>query len=315
MKDSWAVEADDAGVRLDKFLAAADRLGSRSRVAAALQRGKVFLNDDEATLAQASYRLARGDVVRLWVDRPGSSRARLGAFVSGDLHILHEDDDIIVVDKPAGVLAVPLERREQAPSIFELIEQHWRSQGKRRPLVVHRIDRDTSGLVLFSTNVRAQQHLKAQFRRQEPERIYLAVVHGYPQPEAGEWHDRLVWNDTALLQRPARANDPRGIDAACEYRVVEALGATALLEVRLHTGKQNQIRVQAQMHGHPLVGERRYIDRDGPRADRSFPRQALHAYRLAFRHPANDREVWFEAPIPKDLRELLARLRRSDAGE
>jgi 23S rRNA pseudouridine1911/1915/1917 synthase len=253
--------------------------------------------------------------VRLWVDRPGSSRARLGAFVSGDLHILHEDDDIIVVDKPTGVLAVPLERREQAPSIFELIEQHWRSQGKRRPLVVHRIDRDTSGLVLFATNVRAQQHLKMQFRRQEPERIYLAVVHGHPQPEAGEWHDRIVWNDTALLQRPARANDPRAIDAACEYRVVEVLGATALLEVRLHTGKQNQIRVQAQMHGHPLVGERRYIDRDQPRADRPFPRQALHAYRLAFRHPADDRELQLEAPIPKDLRELLARLRRSGAGE
>lgn len=315
MKDSWAIQAADAGVRLDKFLASADRLGSRSRVATALQRGKVFLNDEEATLARASYRLAPGDVVRLWADRPGSSRARLGAFVSGDLHILHEDDDIIVVDKPAGVLTVPLERRDEVPSTFDLIEQHWRSQGKRRPLVVHRIDRDTSGLVLFATNVRAQQHLKTQFRRQEPERIYLAVVHGHPEPEVGEWHDRLVWNDTALLQRPARANDPRGIDAGCEYRVVEAYGATALLEVRLHTGKQNQIRVQAQLHGHPLVGERRYVEKDAPRAARSFPRQALHAYRLAFRHPGDGREVQFEAPIPKDLRELLARLRRSGAEE
>ena len=300
-------------MRLDKFLAAADRLGSRSRVATALQRGKVFLNDEEATPAQASHRLVRGDVVRLWADRPGSSKARLGTFVSGGLHILHEDKDIIVVDKPAGVLTVPLERQEQTPSIFELIEQHWRSQGKRRPLVVHRIDRDTSGLVIFATNVGAQQHLKSQFRRQDPERIYLAIVHGHPEPEAGEWHNRLVWNDTALLQRPARATDPRGIDAACEYRMVEAFGATALLEVRLHTGKQNQIRVQAQLHGHPLVGERRYVEKDAPRAARSFPRQALHAYRLAFRHPADDREVGFEAPIPKDLRELLARLRRSDA--
>lgn len=315
MKDSWAVQAADEGVRLDKFLAAPDRLGSRSRVAAALQRGKVFLNDDEATLTHASHRLVPGDVVRLWADRPGSARARLGAFVSGDLHVVHEDADLIVVDKPAGVLTVPLERRTEAPSIFDLIERHWRSQGKRRPLVVHRIDRDTSGLVLFATNVRAQQHLKSQFRRQEPERIYLAVVHGHPEPEAGEWHNRLVWNDTALLQRPARANDARGIDAACEYRVVEAFGATALLEVRLHTGKQNQIRVQAQLHGHPLVGERRYVEEDAPRAARSFPRQALHAYRLAFRHPSDDLELQFEAPIPKDLRELLARLRRSSAEE
>lgn len=311
MKDSWAVEPDDAGVRLDKFLAAPNRVGSRSRVVTALARGKVFLNDEEASPAHASRRLARGDVVRLWVDRPGSARARLGAFVSGDLRILHEDDDIIVVDKPAGILTVPLERRADAPSIFDLIERHWRSQGKRRPLVVHRIDRDTSGLVLFATNVRAQQLLKGQFRRQEPERVYLAVVHGHPRPEAGEWHDRLVWNDTALVQRPARANDPRGIDAACDYRVMEAFGAAALLEVRLHTGKQNQIRIQAQLHGHPLVGERRYVEKDAPRADLSFPRQALHAYRLTFHHPADGREVRFEAPPPKDLRELLARLRRS----
>ena len=305
----------EASVRLDKFLAAPDRIGSRGRVAAALERGKVFLNDADAGSAQAAVRLAAGDVVRVWMDRPGSARPRLGAFVDGDLRILHEDDDLIVIDKPPGMLTVPLERRTGAPSVFDLIERHWRSQRKRRPLVVHRIDRDTSGLVVFAVHAHAQRALKEQFRHRDPERLYLAVVSGVPRLAAGEWRDRLVWSEAALLQRGARADDPRGVEAISAYRVVETFGTTAsLLEVRLETGKQNQIRVQAQLHGHPLVGERRYVDGDagdgdGDRGTVPFARQALHAYQLAFRHPADGRELRFEAPVPSDIAELLERLR------
>ena len=139
--ESWTVEAPDEGLRLDKFLAARERVGSRTRVASALSRGKIFLNGDEATLADASRRVARGDVVRLWMDRPGSARARLGAFVDGDLHVLHEDDDLVVVNKPPGILTVPLDRRAHETSVVDLLTRHWRSQ-KRLPLVVHRIDRE-----------------------------------------------------------------------------------------------------------------------------------------------------------------------------
>ncbi len=309
----WTVTPAEAPVRLDKFLAAPERLGSRSRVATALQRGKVFLNEGDAGLQDAAARLAPGDVVRVWMDRPGSARRRLGAFVDGDLRILHEDDDLIVIDKPPGMLTVPLERRTGAASVFDLVERHWRSQRARRPLVVHRIDRDTSGLVVFAVHAHAQRALKEQFWHREPERIYLAVVSGVPRPAEGEWRDRLVWSEAALIQRGARADDPRGVDAISLYRVVEAFGTVAsLLEVRLETGKQNQIRVQAQLHGHPLVGERRYIDADHAADDEgsiAFARQALHAYRLAFRHPADGRELQFEAPVPKDLLDLIAGLR------
>jgi 23S rRNA pseudouridine1911/1915/1917 synthase len=302
-------------VRLDKFLAAPERLGSRSRVVTALERGKVFLNEADAGPESAAIRLAPGDVVRVWMDRPGSARPRLGAFVDGDLRILYEDDDLIVIDKPPGLLSVPLERRTGAPSVFDLIEQHWRSQRKRRPLVVHRIDRDTSGLVVFAVHAHAQRALKEQFRHRQPERLYLAVVAGVPRPTAGEWRDRLVWSEAALMQRGARADDPRAVEAISRYRVVEAFGdAASLIEVRLETGKQNQIRVQAQLHGHPLVGERRYIRKaepdpvGDPRAV-DPGRQALHAWRLAFRHPADERELQFEAPVPKDLTELIEGLR------
>jgi 23S rRNA pseudouridine1911/1915/1917 synthase len=316
---AWTVTSAEASLRLDKFLAAPGRLGSRGRVATALARGKVFLNETGVGPPQAALRLSVGDVVRVWMDRPGSARPRLEAFVDGDLRILHEDDDLVVVDKPPGLLTVPLDRRTAASSVFDLIERHWRSQQKRRPLVVHRIDRDTSGLVVFAVHARAQRALKEQFRRREPERVYLAVVSGVPRPAAGEWRDRLVWLEAALIQRGARTGDPRGVEAISAYRVVEAFGAAAsLLEVRLTTGKQNQIRVQAQLHGHPLVGERRYVDageKDGHRGTISFPRQALHAYRLAFRHPADGRELRFEAPVPTDLVELLERLRSKDKGQ
>src|SRR6185369_7610898 len=145
----WIVTAADEGVRLDKFLAEHARLGSRRRASIALDRGKVFVNAVEAATGSGSLKLAAGDRVRVWMDRPGSSRRRSPSR-SGDLRIVFEDDALIVVDKPAGVLAVPLERRLQAPSVFEQLVTHFRSHGKRKPFTVHRIDRDTSGLVVFA---------------------------------------------------------------------------------------------------------------------------------------------------------------------
>ena len=309
MGESWTVEASDEGLRLDKFLADARRLGSRASVAAALSRGKIFLNEAEATSTDAARRVVRGDVVRVWMDRPGSSRPRRGTFEEGDLRVVHEDDDLVVVDKPPGLLTVPLDRRAGAASVVDLLALHWRSRGKRLPLVVHRIDRDTSGLVIFAANRRAQQRLKRQFLRREPERVYWAVLHGRLRPEAGEWRDRLVWNERALIQRKARPADPEALDAVCTYRVLEAFDAATVVEVRLDTGKQNQIRIQAQLHGHPLVGERRYVDEEVRQNGVAFARQALHAFRLSFRHPADDRLLRFEAPLPADLRKLLSRLR------
>src|SRR5687767_4660842 len=149
MADSkWIVTQADAGVRLDKFLAAPARLASRARAAAAIERGKVFLNGNEADLADAATKLAAADVVRVWMDRPGSAKARPRAQQVGDLVILFEDDSLLVVNKPAGLLAVPLERKADAPSVYEQLQDHFRSHRHSRPLVVHRIDRDTSGLVV-----------------------------------------------------------------------------------------------------------------------------------------------------------------------
>lgn len=308
---SWVVAEEGAGTRLDKFLASAARLGSRGRVTAAIERGKVFVNDIEAARPDAGALLRRGDRVRVWMDRPGSAQPRSRRLERSDVQIIHEDDDLVVVNKPAGLLVVPLAERSDAPSVYEYLKTHWRSRGKRTPLVVHRIDRDTSGLVLFAKNTRAQENLKEQFERRDPERAYLAVVYGHPQPPQGTWRDHLVWDPDALLQKRAHPREPRGKEAISHYSVMETLRDASLVEIRLETGKRNQIRIQARLHGHMLVGERLYVH--GPEVTRpiAFSRQALHARRLSIHHPRTGAPLVFEAPLPGDLADLLARLRRT----
>ncbi|MEO8078775.1 MAG: RluA family pseudouridine synthase [Acidobacteriota bacterium] len=306
----WTVAPEDAGARLDKFVAAAGRLGSRARATAALERGKVYLNGTEAQTADAARRLEPGDLVRVWMDRPGSATRRPRTGPVGVLDVVYEDDALIVVNKPAGLLSVPLERKTDLPSVYEQIEDRFRSHGKRRPFVVHRIDQDTSGLVVFAKDAHTQGILKEQFKRRQPQRVYLAVVYGAPDPPAGTWRDFLVWDEKALIQKETHPRDPRASEAIADYRVVERFEGAALIEVRLLTGRRNQIRIQARLRGHTLVGEERYVFGPGELRPIVFGRQALHAHRLVFAHPADGRPLELEAPPPADFTDLLARLRR-----
>jgi len=151
--------------------------------------------------------------------------------------------------------------------------------------------------------------LKAQFKRHTPDRIYLAVVYGHPRPASGTWRDKLVWDTRALIQKETHPRDPEGKAATSRYRVVEELRGAALIEVQLVTGRRNQIRIQARLRGHTLVGEQRYVY--GPESLRTiaFPRQALHAQKLSFIHPTRETAMTFEAPMPDDMTALIARLR------
>ena len=311
-QSQWIVTPDEQGSRLDRYLAAADRLGSRSRVVTALERGKVFVNDVEVTGREAARRVAPGDVVRVWMDRPGSQRRR-GPFESRGLEILYEDEALLVVNKRAGLLSVPLARgsssargaESASPSVFGLLAEHLGPHGRRHPFVVHRIDRDTSGIVVFAKTAAAQRAIKDQFARREPERIYWAVVHGRPRPDRGRWRDHLVWDEATLKQVAASTKHPKAVEAVSDYRVLEAFSDASLIEVRLHTGKRNQIRIQAALRGHPLLGERQYATSALP-----FPRQALHAHRLGFAHPIDGRPLTFDAPLPTDMAEMLHRMRK-----
>jgi len=305
------VAAGEAGQRLDKYLATEDRAGSRRRATDAIARARVFVNGQEVDATGGATLVRDGDEVRLWMDRPGSA-ARLPRTATRDgLAIVHEDDDLIVVNKPPGLLTVPLDGDSAAPSVQALLWDRFRSHRAREPLVVHRIDKDTSGLVVFALREAARAALVGQFVKRTPERIYMALVNGHPEPAEGTWRDRLAWDDDAFVQRRAKDDDEEARDASCTYRVVTTFMETSLLEIALETGRQGQIRAQAQLHGHSLVGDRRYRPREGaPGHGLSFTRQALHAQRLALAHPTTGRRLDLAAPMPDDLRELLDRLRR-----
>jgi 23S rRNA pseudouridine1911/1915/1917 synthase len=310
----WQIGETDKGSQLDQWLASMKRLGSHQRAAKALSNGRVLINKRTLTAADAERLLQPGDVVRVWVD---GRNAHTLPFVERQfdfLDIIFEDRYLIVINKPAGLLSVPHPHRLDEESLFELAEEYLNSRGQQ-PLTVHRIDRGTTGLVIFAKTLTAQEKLKEQFQRREPERIYRAVTRGIPQPESGVWHDWLQWNRIKRRYQPGDKACELAREAICSYQVLERFDRAALIEVRLVTGKRNQIRLQAQINGYPLIGEPIYID-DGQRSnDIAFGRQALHAYRLNFRHPLNERALNLEAPLPQDFTELLERLRATDAPE
>ncbi|MBL8205603.1 MAG: RluA family pseudouridine synthase [Blastocatellia bacterium] len=308
---SWQVSATDSGVRLDKWLADATRLGSRAKAFEAIARGKVFVNDVEQTAMDAGRKLQLRETVRVWMDRPGSAKHR--AFTDrqvAGLHITYEDEALLVLNKPAGLLTVKSALPSDEPTLYEQVADYVRQRSKLKPQIVHRIDRDTSGLVIFAKDPAAREHLKRQFIAQTPERVYQVVVYGIPFPEKGTWRDWLIWDEEELVQRLSHVRNQKAVEAKCNYRVLEEFATSSLLEIKLVTGKQNQIRAQAAIHGHQLVGEKQYMA-EPPQTSIQFSRQALHAFKLSLRHPNSNRLMNFEAPLPENLAKLLNRLRKS----
>ncbi|MCX6551383.1 MAG: RluA family pseudouridine synthase [Acidobacteria bacterium] len=312
----WIVDDADADVRLDLWLVRRAGAASRAKAAAWLERGKVFLGDRPAGRSDAAHRLRPGQRVGLWIDRPGSAKAadRQVYDIQDLLHIVHEDPDFLVVDKPVGLIVEPLPGRVgEETTLLDLLVAYYHHDVRAQLYVVHRIDRHTSGLVLFARTAAARDALKDQFENRTPMRIYQAVLLGRVTPEQGRWTDRLAWDAESYRQRRAHGTDARGKDAIADYVVREQFAEAALVEVSLVTGKRNQIRVQAGLRGHPLLGERQYRF-DSPPEPPDLPRidrQALHAWRLGFSHPATGRQTEVETQPPEDLLQLLKALRRS----
>lgn len=218
--------------------------------------------------------------------------------------IVFEDPYLLVADKDAGILTVPLPEK-RSRNLKELLDDYLVSQ-KREALPVHRIDRFTSGLVVFAKTRSARENLVAQFRARSPERVYLALVRGRVPQDDGTLRHFLELTTDGFRQRIVRRG---GTEAVSHYRVLERYADATLLEVRLETGLKNQIRVQFRAFGHPLIGDRHYAAEEA--AEPLLKRQALHARRLAFIHPATAKPVSFEAGLASDMERLVQRLRRA----
>jgi 23S rRNA pseudouridine1911/1915/1917 synthase len=219
--------------------------------------------------------------------------------------VVHEDDDVLVVDKEPGVLTVPAPS-DPDDSLADRLLAAAKKRGLKRPRVlpVHRIDRFTSGLVAFARNGRALAALKDQFAESRPTRIYLAFATGKVAKDRGRLAHHLEENKKSL-KVVVVPKGPGAKLATCTYRVVERFPHATLVEVTLETGRRNQIRVQLAAEGHPLIGDVTY---GGPTA--LLQRTALHAHRLGFDHPSGNGRVEAESPLPEDLTHLLGRLRK-----
>jgi len=283
-------------VRLD--LAAARAFGLSRRAARdAVRSGKVDV--DGTTVDEPGADIGPDARLELHASRPTRRHVRTR------LSVLHEDDDVLIVDKPAGLLTVPTEAREKdtlwSRALFYL--QH-RYGGRPYAGIVHRIDKDTSGAVVFARNRPALHFLQERFREHSIEREYVALVAG-STPDAGAYDAALVRTE-GLRRTVARPGEP-GRRAVTHFRTLERLADVSLVSVRLETGRTHQVRVHFSAAGHPVLGDRVYGTRGGQEGPAR--RQMLHARRLGFPHPVTGRLVAAEAPLPEDFEEALAALR------
>jgi 23S rRNA pseudouridine1911/1915/1917 synthase len=307
--EAMAVPRALAGLRLDQALAKMFPHYSRSRLQAWLKSGHVTVKRGAAeVLLDGSARVIGGEEVAL-APPPAADVARPPAQRM-PLEIVYEDEDLIVLDKPAGLIVHPGAGNPDRTLLNALLAHAPRLRQVPRAGIVHRLDKDTSGLLVVAKNLTAQARLAAQLAAREVTRSYLALVHGVP-PARGAV-DAPIGRDTR--QRTRMAVTRRGKEARTNYRVLERLGGAALLECRLETGRTHQIRVHLQHIRHPLLGDPVY--RRGVRLDVEFPRQALHAAELQLAHPRSGKRMRWRAPLPADMKKLLARLRRAsrDAG-
>jgi 23S rRNA pseudouridine1911/1915/1917 synthase len=223
--------------------------------------------------------------------------------------VIHDDREFLIIDKQPDLLTVPTRLREEDSLVERLLEVE-RQRGVRFPAMyaLHRLDRDTSGLLLFARSRRAFEALQAQFTTRAIDRRYVAVATGTVEQDRGRLESRLVEDRKSLKMRSTR-RPHEGKEAITEFEVKERLPGATVLDVRLRTGRKNQIRVHLAEAGHPLVGDRRY-GKPSPLIDRT----ALHAASLTFEHPVTARRVSFESPLPRDLRRLIKTLRGGGGG-
>ncbi|HEX6317558.1 MAG TPA: RluA family pseudouridine synthase [Burkholderiales bacterium] len=296
---SATVPAALGGLRFDQALARVFPQYSRNRLQAWLKSGHIRLDGKRA---EASRAVSGGE--RIVLEPPPVPEAAAPQAQRMPLKIVHEDADIIVIDKPAGLVVHPGAGQPDRTLLNALLAHAPRLAGVPRAGIVHRLDKDTSGLLVVAKTVQAQAELARQLAERSVRRIYLAVAQG--DPPASGVIDAAIGRD--VRSRVRMAVSQRGKPARTAYRVVERFGHAALLECRLETGRTHQIRVHLQHIRHPLVGDTVY--RRGTRHGLTFGRQALHAAELTLEHPRTKKVMTWRSPLPRDMKRLLDALRK-----
>jgi len=286
--------AENAGERLDAFLAGP--LGSRARAQRLIEDGAVRV---DGALVPKRHRMSAGETVT--VEIPAAAEPEPDPAPAA-FAVRYEDDDLLVVDKPAGVVVHPA-RGHVSGTLSQALAGVAAGGEDGRPGIVHRLDRDTSGLLVVARSAEAHRRLKRALQAREITREYVALVEGRPPARTGTI-DAPIGRDRRVRTRMSTDTDaPR--DAVTQFEVAEALPRTTLLDVRLETGRTHQIRVHLQAIGHPVVGDPEY----GTAGRLGLARQFLHAARLRFAQPFSGASVDVRSPLPEDLAAALERAR------
>ena len=315
----FTVARAEARARLDRILADHVPALSRSRLKNLIETGRVSIAGE--TITEPGYRVKPGQAVTLVIPPPVDETPRAQSI---PLQLAYEDDDLIVVDKPAGLVVHPAPGNPDRTLVNALLAHCGASLsgigGVRRPGIVHRLDKDTSGLMVAAKHDAAHRGLSAQFATRRLSRTYNAVVWGVPRPQGRI--EGAIGRDPRNRKRMA-VRTSGGKPALTRYRVLKSPSPRwSLVECRLETGRTHQIRVHMAHIGHPLLcdalygGARRRGQGEHLRAALALcPRQALHAARLAFVHPVSGAELAFESPLPADMQALIAALSADDIQE
>jgi 23S rRNA pseudouridine1911/1915/1917 synthase len=287
------VPDDAAGERLDRFLAALPEVGSRAAAERLLAAGSVRVDDEPRP---KSYRLNGGETLEL--DLTPLEVEPL-APEEMQLEVAYEDEHLLVVDKPAGVVVHPTPGLREGTLVHGLLARGAAGGTEERPGIVHRLDRDTSGLLVVTRSEEAHRRMQQLVRKRELEREYLALVRGHPQSRTGRIEAPIGRDRAEPTRHSLDTATPR--DAVTHFEVAELLPRHALLRVRLETGRTHQIRVHLEAIGLPVAGDPVY----GIAGDLGLDRQFLHAARLAFRHPFTAERVEATSELPPDLASAL----------
>lgn len=316
------LQSEPNETRLDRFLAQRWAAHSRSTFQKLIRDGRVLVNNEAVTKPSAEVR--RGDriVVTLYKRRP------LGIVPEPiPIDVIYEDDDIVAVNKEPGILVHPA-RGNPHGTLVNAVAYHAGALSSGgdvwRPGVVHRLDRDTSGVIVFAKNDAVHGRLARQWENRTVEKEYTAIVEGVPELDA-DVIDQPLGRDRRSRERYAVRRDGTGREALSQYRVVETFDGFSLVRVRIHTGRTHQIRVHMAHIGHRVVADRQYGSRDkvtlqelargkADHDDVLVARQALHASSLRLVHPRTREPLHLEAPLPDDIARLLAALRQWRAG-
>ena len=288
---------DVSGTRLDKYLTSRLPDYSRSQLQIILKQGLITVNN---SVVKAGYKLKSGDLIRVIL--PAPSPVSLEAQPV-PLKIVYNDKDIIVLDKPAGLVVHPAPGHPDhtlVNALLSLFPELYKQDEGYRPGIVHRLDKDTSGLMVVAMNSRSKDNLMAQMKNREITKKYYALLEGHITQKRGAI-EAPVGRDPSHRQKMALVS--KGKYARTTYKVTGYYGPNTLVEANLETGRTHQIRLHFAGIGHPVTGDALY-GKPSPVLKRQF----LHSFYLKFRHPATDKEVEFSSPLPQELKDFISSL-------